>query len=59
VAGLAADFCVYFTAMDALDIGFNASIIIDATMAIDNKSLQKKFDSFIYKGGLLVNSQDI
>ena len=59
VAGLAADFCVYFTAMDALDTGFNASIIIDATMAIDNKSLQKKFDSFIYKGGLLVNSQDI
>jgi nicotinamidase/pyrazinamidase len=59
VAGLAADFCVYFTAMDALDTGFNASIIKDATMAIDNKSLQKKFDSFIYKGGLLVNSQDI
>lgn len=59
VAGLAADFCVYFTAMDALDSGFDASIITDATMAIDNKSLQKKFDSFVSKGGVLVNSQDI
>ena len=59
VAGLAADFCVYFTAMDALDLGFGASIITDATMAIDNKSLQAKFDSFVSKGGVLVNSQDI
>lgn len=59
VAGLAADFCVFFTAMDALDSAFKASIITDATMAIDNKSLQNKFDSFVSKGGMLVNSQDI
>ena len=59
VAGLAADFCVYFTAMDALDLGFNASIITDATMAIDNKSLQSKFDFFLSNGGVLVNNQDI
>ena len=59
IAGLAADFCVYFTAMDALDLGFGASIIKDATMAIDNQSLQKKYDAFVSKGGVLVNSQDI
>jgi|SRR5690348_2813947 nicotinamidase/pyrazinamidase len=59
VAGLAADYCVFFTAMDALELDFGASIIKDATMAIDNKSLQEKFDSFVSKGGALVNSQDI
>lgn len=59
VAGLAADFCVYFTARDALDLGFGASIITDATMAIDNKTLQNKFDSFVSRGGMLLKSQDI
>jgi len=59
VAGLAADYCVFFTAMDALELDFGASIIKDATMAIDSKSLQEKFDSFVSKGGALVNSQDI
>ena len=56
VAGLAADFCVYFTAMDALEIGFNTSIITDATRAIDNKMLKNKLDFFVSKGGALATS---
>lgn len=51
VAGLAADFCVYFTALDALELGFKASIITDATRPIDNGMLQSKLDSFVSKGG--------
>lgn len=51
VAGLAADFCVYFTALDALELGFKASIITDATRPIDNGMLPSKLDSFVSKGG--------
>ncbi|MGI4874041.1 MAG: bifunctional nicotinamidase/pyrazinamidase [Janthinobacterium lividum] len=34
VAGLAADYCVYFSAKDALGAGFQATILADATRAI-------------------------
>jgi nicotinamidase/pyrazinamidase len=54
VAGLAADFCVYFTAMDALESGFETSIITDATKAIDNEKLDNKWDAFVSTGGSLV-----
>lgn len=57
VAGLAADFCVYFTAMDALDQGFQTSIITDAAKAIDNGKLKNKLEDFVSKGGSLVTSK--
>lgn len=56
VAGLAADFCVYFTAIDALEQGFQTSIITDATKAIDNEKLKNKLEDFVSKGGSLVTS---
>jgi nicotinamidase/pyrazinamidase len=56
VAGLAADFCVYFTAMDALESGFKTAIITDATKAIDNEKLDNNCDAFVSKGGSLVTS---
>ncbi len=59
VAGLAADFCVYFTAMDALELGFKTTIITDATKAINNEMLKSKLDSFVSKGGNLVTSNSI
>ncbi|MEO8823780.1 MAG: bifunctional nicotinamidase/pyrazinamidase [Ginsengibacter sp.] len=59
VAGLAADFCVYFTALDALELGFKTTIITDATKAIDNEMLKRKLDSFVSKGGSLATSDTI
>ncbi|MBA5629914.1 bifunctional nicotinamidase/pyrazinamidase [Moheibacter lacus] len=46
VCGLAADFCVYFTAQDALDLGFQTTILKEATKPINEenwKIIQKKF----------------
>jgi len=54
VCGLAADFCVYFTANDALDLGFKTTIISEATQPIDAgnwKIIQEKFKE---KGGKIL-----
>lgn len=42
VCGLAADFCVYFSILDALKEGFNVRLIESATRAIDANGWAKK-----------------
>lgn len=59
VAGLAADYCVYFTALDALELGFESSIITDATKAIDQNELLIKLEHFSLKGGKEITSNQI
>lgn len=54
ICGLAADYCVYFTAMDALAEGFKTSIISKATKAIDKGAFMEKKNEFIQAGGLLL-----
>lgn len=56
VCGLAADFCVYFTAMDALRLGFDAHIIEDAVRAIDMSAYAVKRADFLQQGGKLLNA---
>ena len=56
VAGLAADYCVYFTANDALAEGFEAFIIEDATRAISPEGFEKAKRDFKSKGGKIANS---
>ena len=41
VCGLAADYCVYFTALDGLEMGFQSTIITDATRPMMKKILKK------------------
>ena len=53
VCGLAADYCVYFTAMDALDIGFAASIIENASKAIDHENFEKLKITFTASKGII------
>ena len=35
LAGLATDFCVGYSALDAARLGFSASVVMDASRAID------------------------
>ena len=59
VAGLAADYCVYFTAKDALAEGFSTFIIEDATRAISNEDFAKAKKDIREKGGQIVLSREL
>ncbi|QNL50640.1 bifunctional nicotinamidase/pyrazinamidase [Olivibacter sp. SDN3] len=51
VCGLAADYCVYFTANDALDLGFKARMLDFATRPIDLANYEAIKIAFAAKGG--------
>lgn len=46
VCGLAADYCVYFTALDGRELGFESTIIANATKPIHLQKFQKLFEDF-------------
>lgn len=54
ICGLAADFCVYYTAMDALQLGFKTAIVSKGTKAIDKDSYMLKKERFIQAGGIFI-----
>lgn len=54
VCGLAADYCVYYTANDALDLGFKATIIEQASKPIDLIRYQQVKADFQQKGGQVI-----
>lgn len=54
VCGVAADFCVYYTANDALDLGFKSSIIERASKPIDVKRYESVKADFQLKGGTII-----
>jgi nicotinamidase/pyrazinamidase len=59
IAGLAADYCVYYTAKDALLEGFMTYIIEDAVRAINVEDFKKAKEDILSKGGKIINSSDI
>lgn len=54
VCGLAADFCVFYSAMDALTLGYKTAIVTRATKALDKGEFMNKKEVFSQKGGLLL-----
>jgi len=59
LAGLAGDYCVYFSAKDALQEGFTTYLIDDAIRAINKEDYQKAKADIVQKGGKIINSQDL
>lgn len=56
IAGLAADYCVYYTAKDAIAEGFTTYIIGDAVRAISEDGFTAAKGDVIAKGGNVINS---
>ena len=51
ICGLAADYCVYYTAKDALALGYTTNILEGSTKAIDVTHFDELKQEFIKKGG--------
>ena len=60
LTGLATDYCVYYTALDGIDSGYETTIIIDAAKGIDLPpgSMEEKLSGFKAKGGKIAHSRD-
>lgn len=54
ICGLAADFCVWYTAKDAIELGFEAVIMLDAVKAINPEEFEKIKQEFLGLGGKLM-----
>lgn len=57
VCGLAGDYCVFFTAKDALKENFETFIIEDATRSIDSTGFEKAKDEILASGGQVIRSE--
>ncbi|KAA3644481.1 MAG: bifunctional nicotinamidase/pyrazinamidase [Proteobacteria bacterium] len=57
--GLAADFCVYFSIIDALKAGFACVLIEDATRAIDPENFKRQKQQLLAEGVKIINSRDL
>lgn len=58
-AGLAADYCVYFSIKDALDEGFKCCLIEDATRALKEEDFEKARIDILRKGGKVKKSTEL
>ncbi|MDQ2656484.1 MAG: bifunctional nicotinamidase/pyrazinamidase [Bacteroidota bacterium] len=58
ICGLAGDYCVYYTAKDALGVGFSTSIIEDATRAISEDKFEQAKADVRAAGGAIINSAE-
>lgn len=61
IAGLATDYCVYFSATDAHDLGFRTRVVVDACRGIDTPpgSMEVTLHKMKDKGIELINSGDL
>lgn len=50
VGGLATDYCVKYSVLDALKLGFKVNLLIDAIKGVDPKDSQKAIDEMVSGG---------
>lgn len=58
-AGLAAEYCVYFSMIDALAEGFQATLLEDATRALNTEDFENARLDILRKGGKIINSEEL
>lgn len=58
VVGLASDYCVFYTAKDAIKENFETYIIEDASRAINADAFNKTKDEILSTGGQIINTKN-
>ncbi|MBE9468327.1 MAG: bifunctional nicotinamidase/pyrazinamidase [Bacteroidetes bacterium] len=57
--GLATDFCVKYTVIDALALKYNSFLIADATKAVVSNNFNKSLNELVEKGAKIIYSKDL
>ncbi len=57
--GLAAEYCVYFSIIDALKEGFEAVLIEDATRAISQDDFENAKKTILHAGGKIIATSEV
>uniref|UniRef100_A0A6C0EST3 nicotinamidase n=1 Tax=viral metagenome TaxID=1070528 RepID=A0A6C0EST3_9ZZZZ len=58
LTGIASDYCVYNTALDALRLGYNVHIILSCTRGVSKTTTDKAFDDLKKKGVIFYDTVD-
>lgn len=59
VVGLAGDYCVNFTLLDALHLGFNAELVREGVRSIREEGFQRAVKELKEKGGKVVSAHEV
>jgi nicotinamidase/pyrazinamidase len=59
VSGVASDFCVGFTALDALDIDFTTFVVDDLSRGVEDGGIARMRKSILDAGGIFVNADQL
>jgi nicotinamidase/pyrazinamidase len=59
VCGLAGDYCVFFTARDAIREGFNTFLIEDATRSLNTADFERATKEIAESGGKIIKYSDV
>ena len=59
ILGLAGDYCVYYTAKDALELGFETCLIEDGIRAINPADFEKVKAEITNRGGRIIQSSQL
>lgn len=59
VVGIATDYCVYFSTIDAIGLGYHVKLVLDATRGIANETVNAALADMEDKGAKILNYSDV
>merc|ERR1711933_31396 len=59
VVGIATDYCVYYSVLDAIQLGYKVKVVLDGTRGIANATVDAAVDDMIEKGAEIITSDDV
>jgi nicotinamidase-related amidase len=59
IMGIATDYCVYYSVLDALTLGYEVYLVVDASRGIAGETTDAALADMEAKGAMLINSTDV
>jgi len=59
IVGIASDYCVYFSAVDAVRLGYQVNVVLDATRGIAEETVDAAVKDMEEEGANIINASDV